>query len=101
VRCERLRRNARKLNRIDRIEIRAEITEAWQESGQDYVTACIGGSMVDYTRDEVTGGLVNGSNEIPKDVEEFWTFTRPAGLNVWMLSAIHASLVARHQGRES
>ena len=99
VRCDRLR-NARQVNRIDRIEIRAEITEAWQESNQDYVTACIGGSMVDYTVDEVTEGLVNGSSAIPKDVEEFWTFTRPAGLNFWMLSAIQTSLVARHQGRE-
>jgi predicted lipid-binding transport protein (Tim44 family) len=47
ARCDRLRRNVRQLNRIDRIEIRAEITEAWQESGQDYLTAYIGGSMVD------------------------------------------------------
>jgi len=87
VRCERSR-NARQVNRIEHIEIRAEITEAWQESDQDYVTAYIGGSMVDYIVDEVTGGLVNGSRAIPKDVEEFWTFTRPAGLNFWMLSAL-------------
>jgi len=99
VRCDRLR-NARQVNRIDRIEIRAEITEAWQESDRDYVTAYIGGSMVDYTVDEVTDGLVNGSSAIPKDVEEFWTFTRPGGLNFWMLSAIQTCMVTRHQGRE-
>lgn len=97
VRCDRLRK-ARQLNRIDRIEIRAKITEAWQESDQDYVTAYINGSMVDYTVDEVTDGLVNGSRAIPKDVEEFWTFTRPAGLNFWMLSAIQPSWVTRHPG---
>jgi predicted lipid-binding transport protein (Tim44 family) len=94
VRCDRLR-NARHLNRVDHIEIRAEITEAWQESAQDYVTAYIGGSMVDYTVDESTDGLVNGSPAIPRDVEEFWTFTRPAGLNFWMLSAIQTSAVTR------
>jgi predicted lipid-binding transport protein (Tim44 family) len=98
VRCDRLRK-ARHVNHIDRIEIRAEITEAWQESDQDYVTAYIGGSMIDYTVDEATNGLVNGSSAIPKNVEEFWTFTRPAGLNFWMLSAIQTSLVARHPGR--
>lgn len=91
VRCDRLR-TARQLDRIDRIEIRAEITEAWQESDQDYVTAYIGGSMIHYTVDEVTDGLVNGSRAIAKDVEEFWTFTRPAGLNFWMLSGIQTSL---------
>lgn len=99
ARCGRLRQ-ARQLNRIGWIEIRAEITEAWQESDQDYVTAYIAGSMVDYIVDEVTDGLVNGSSAIPKDVEEFWTFTRPAGLNFWMLSAIQTSSVTRHQGRE-
>jgi predicted lipid-binding transport protein (Tim44 family) len=93
VRCDRLR-NAGLLNRIDRVEIRAEITEAWQERDQDYVTACIGGSMVDYIVDEVTGGLVTGSSAIPKNVEEFWTFTRPAGLNFWMLSAIQTRPLA-------
>ena len=82
---------AGRLNRIDGIEIRAEITEAWQESDQDYVTAYISGSMIDYTVDAMTDGLVNGSRAIPKDVEEFWTFTRPAGLNFWMLSAIQTS----------
>ncbi len=99
VRCDRLR-DARRSNRIDRIEIRAEITEAWQEHDQDYVTAYIGGSMVDYTVDEATGSLVNGSSAIPKDVEEFWTFTRPAGLNPWMLSAIQTSWITRPPGRE-
>jgi predicted lipid-binding transport protein (Tim44 family) len=98
VRCDRLRK-ARHVNHIDCVEIRAEITEAWQESDQDYVTAYVGGSMIDYTRDEATNGFVNGSRAIPRDVEEFWTFTRPAGLNFWMLSAMQTSLVTRHQGR--
>jgi predicted lipid-binding transport protein (Tim44 family) len=90
VRCDRLR-SARQSNRVDRIEIGAEITEAWQEGDRDYVTAYIGGSMIDYTVDEATDGLVNGSRAIPKDIEEFWTFTRRAGLNFWMLSAVQTS----------
>src|SRR5688572_18405844 len=69
----------------------AEITEAWQESGRDYATAYIDGSIVDYTVDEVTHRLVDGSRTAPKDIEEFWTFTRPAGLNFWMLSAIRTA----------
>jgi predicted lipid-binding transport protein (Tim44 family) len=78
-------------DRVERIEITAEITEAWQESGRDYATAYIDGSIVDYTVDEVTHRLVDGSRTVPKDIEEFWTFTRPAGLNFWMLSAIRTA----------
>jgi predicted lipid-binding transport protein (Tim44 family) len=88
--CDRLR-DTGQANRVERIEITAEITEAWQESGRDYVTAYIGGSIVDYTVDEVNDSLVHGSRTIPRDIEEFWTFTRPAGLNFWMLSAIQSS----------
>ena len=88
--CERLR-SVRRSNHVDEVEIHAEITEAWQESGRDYVTAYIDGSMLDYTVEEVGDGLVDGSRTIPRAVEEFWTFTRPAGLNFWMLSAIQAS----------
>jgi predicted lipid-binding transport protein (Tim44 family) len=89
-RCDRLR-SARQSNRVERIEIGAEITEAWQEHDRDYVTAYIGGSMIEYTVDEATAGLVDGSRAIPKDVEEFWTFTRRAGLNFWMLAAVQTS----------
>jgi hypothetical protein len=88
--CDRLQ-SARRANRVEEIEISAEITEAWQERGQDYVTAYIRGSIVDYTVDEVSGALVDGSRTMPKGVEEFWTFTRPAGLNFWMLSGIQTS----------
>ena len=90
VQCDRLR-GSRRSNRVEEIEIRAEITEAWQESGRDYVTAYISGSMVDYTVDDVSDALVDGSRTKPRRVEEFWTFTRPAGLNFWMLSAIQTS----------
>ena len=85
--CDRLR-DTGQTNRVERIEITAEITEAWQDSDRDYVTASIGGSIIDYTVDQVNDSLVHGSRTIARNVEEFWTFTRPAGLNFWMLSAI-------------
>ena len=88
--CERLR-NAHRVNHADEIEITAEITEAWQENGRDYVTANIRGSIVDYTVDATSDVLVDGSRTIPRTVDEFWTFARPAGLNFWMLSAIQAT----------
>ena len=65
--CERLRASGRS-NRVDEIEVRAEITEAWQESGRDYVTAYIAGSMLDYTVDEATDALVDGSKTVLENV---------------------------------
>jgi predicted lipid-binding transport protein (Tim44 family) len=88
--CSRLRKVGQ-ADRVERIEVTAEITEAWQESGRDYATAYIDGSIVDYTVDEVTDRLIHGSRTVPKAIEEFWTFTRPAGLNFWMLSAIRTA----------
>jgi predicted lipid-binding transport protein (Tim44 family) len=88
--CSRLRKIGQ-ADRVERIEITAEITEAWQESGRDYATANIDGSIVDYTVDEVTHSLIHGSRTVPRHIEEFWTFTRPAGLNFWMLSAIQTA----------
>jgi predicted lipid-binding transport protein (Tim44 family) len=88
--CDRLR-SLRHAAHVEEIEIRAQVTEAWHENGRDYVTAYIDGSMLDYTAEEVTGVLVEGSMTVPEAVEAFWTFTRPAGLNPWMLSAIQTA----------
>lgn len=76
---------------VEQIEVRAQVTEAWHEDGRDYVTAYIAGTMLNYTFDARTDALVGGSRTILEDVEAFWTFTRPAGLNPWMLSAIQAA----------
>ena len=85
--CDRLRA-ACQTNRMDAIDVRtAEVTEAWQESGQDYVTAYLAGSLADYTVDDATGAVVTGARTA-QDFEEFWTFTRPVGPHPWRLSAI-------------
>jgi predicted lipid-binding transport protein (Tim44 family) len=89
--CDRLRA-ARQTNRVEQLDIRrAEVSEAWQESGRDYVTVYIASSMLDYTVDDATGGVADGSKTVPQQVEEFWTFTRPVGAGAWKLSAIQSS----------
>jgi predicted lipid-binding transport protein (Tim44 family) len=89
ARCDRLR-SLGHASHVGEIEVRAEVTEAWHEDGRDYVTAYIAGSMLDYTVDD-TGVLMTGSKTVPANVETFWTFTRPAVLDPWMLSAIQTS----------
>ena len=79
----------RRVNRLENIAVRSvEPVEAWQESGQDYITTLIYANLLDYTTDDATGAVVAGSKSEPVKFEEYWTFTRPAGNNQWQLSAI-------------
>jgi predicted lipid-binding transport protein (Tim44 family) len=83
---------ARQTNYVGSIDIeQADVTEAWQENGQDYVTVYFNGKLIDYTVDDQTGNVVNGSKTQPQPFEEFWTFARPVGPNPWRLSAIQTA----------
>jgi predicted lipid-binding transport protein (Tim44 family) len=89
--CDRLRA-ARQTNRVEKIDLRsADVTEAWQEGGQDFVTVRLTGSMLDYTVDDASAAVVDGSRSTPVEVDEYWTFSRPVGPNRWKLSAIQTA----------
>ncbi len=80
----------KQINRLENIAVRnVEISEAWQESGQDYITASIYANLLDYTTDDTTGAVVAGSKTEPIKFEECWTFVRPVGNHPWQLSAIN------------
>ena len=86
--AEKLKRE-KKINKLDNIAVRStDISEAWQESGKDYITVRFYANLLDYTVDEATGRVVGGSKTDPVKFEEYWTFTRPVGPNPWQLSAI-------------
>ena len=79
----------KQVNRLENIAVRSvEISEVWQEAGQDYITTLIYANLLDYTTDDATGSVVAGSKTEPVKFEEYWTFTRPVGNNPWKLSAI-------------
>ena len=80
----------RQINKLENITVRSvELTEAWQEQGQDYITVRLLANLLDYTVDEPTGKTVDGSDSAPVKFEEFWTWVRPVGRNEWRLSAIN------------
>ncbi len=86
--CDQLRAQ-RRVNRLENVAVRSvEVTEAWQESGQDFVTVRYLASLLDYTTDESSTQVVDGSRTEPVKFEEYWTFTRPVGAGPWRLSAI-------------
>lgn len=86
--CDRLKADG-KVNRLENIAVReALVTEAWQESGQDFVTVHFLASLLDYTTDESGARVLEGSRTEPVKFEEYWTFARPVGPSAFRLSAI-------------
>jgi predicted lipid-binding transport protein (Tim44 family) len=80
----------KQINRLENIAVRSvDITEAWQDSGADFVTVRVYANLLDYNVDEITGQVTSGSKTEPVKFEEYWTFTRPVGDNPWKLSAIN------------
>jgi predicted lipid-binding transport protein (Tim44 family) len=89
---ERLRLE-RRINRLENIAVRtAEVTEAWQESGQDFITVHFLASLLDYTIEETSNQVIAGSRTEPVKFEEYWTFVRPVGSHAWKLSAIQQAV---------
>ena len=85
--CAELRAQ-RRINRLENIAVRStDVTEAWQEQGQDFVTIAFVANVLDYSTDE-SGQVVDGSRTEPVRFGEYWTFVRPVGPNAWRLSAI-------------
>jgi predicted lipid-binding transport protein (Tim44 family) len=88
-------RSKRQVNKLENITIRSvELTEAWQEQGNDYITVRLLANLLDYTVDENTGEVVDGSDSIPVKFEEFWTWVRPVGRDPWRLSAVNQTELA-------
>ncbi|HTK92039.1 MAG TPA: Tim44 domain-containing protein [Verrucomicrobiae bacterium] len=86
--CDQLRAQ-RRVNRLENVAVRAvDLTEAWQERGQDFVSVRFLASLLDFTTDESGTQVIEGSRTEPVKFEEYWTFTRPVGLGAWRLSAI-------------
>ena len=82
-------KSEKKINRLDNVAVRSvDISEVWQESGQDYITVKFLANLLDYTIDESTKQVLSGSRTEPVKFEEYWTLTRPVGKNAWKLSAI-------------
>lgn len=86
--CDQLRAHGR-INRLENIAVRSvDVTEAWQESGQDFVTVRFLANLLDFTTDESGSRVIEGSRTEPVKFEEYWTFTRPVGPGNWRLTAI-------------
>lgn len=77
------------INKLESIAIRkADIVAAGNTGTEDFVTVGFTANLLDYTVDETTGDLVDGSMTQPVKFDEKWTWARPAGANDWKLEGI-------------
>jgi predicted lipid-binding transport protein (Tim44 family) len=88
-------RRRRRINRIENVAVRGtELTEAWQERGQEYATLRFRANVTDTTLDESTLEVLEGDPNEPVKFEESWTFVRRAdgssAGNPWKLTAIES-----------
>ena len=55
---------------------------------EDYITVLFTANLLDYTVDEHSGALVEGSMTEPVKFAEEWTWARPVGTENWLLEGI-------------
>jgi predicted lipid-binding transport protein (Tim44 family) len=77
------------INKLESISIRkVEIMAAGKENGEDFVTVLFTANLLDYTVDEHSNALVEGSMADPVKFAEEWTWARPIGTEAWKLEGI-------------
>ena len=78
-----------RLNKLESIAVRkVEITAAGSDNGEDFVTVFFTANLLDYTVDEKSGEVVEGSMTEPVKFAEQWTWSRPIRTENWKLEGI-------------
>ena len=77
------------VNRLENIAVRSvEILDSGREAGHEYVKIRFIANLLDYTVEEATGRVIEGSDQEPVKFQEIWTLARPEGTSQWKLYAI-------------
>jgi predicted lipid-binding transport protein (Tim44 family) len=77
------------INKLESIAIRnVEIVAAGSDGHEDFVTVQFTANLLDYTVDDQSGEVLDGSISTPVKFEEQWTWARPVGTEEWKLEGI-------------
>jgi predicted lipid-binding transport protein (Tim44 family) len=77
------------INKLESIAIRkVEVIEAGKQGNEDFVTVLFTANLLDYTVDDKTGDVVEGSKTDPVKFAEKWTWARPERTEDWKLEGI-------------
>lgn len=77
------------INKLESIAVRnLEIVQAGSDGREDFVTVLFSANLLDYTVDDKSGELVDGSMTTPIKFSEEWTWARLVGTEDWKLEGI-------------
>ena len=77
------------INKLESIAIRnVEIVAAGSDGHEDFVTVQFTANLLDYTVDDQSGEVLDGSVSTPVKFQEQWTWARPVGTEEWKLEGI-------------
>ncbi len=77
------------INKLESIAIRnLEIVQAGSDGREDFVTVHFSANLLDYTVNDKSGDLVEGSMTTPVKFNEEWTWARQVGTEGWKLEGI-------------
>ncbi len=77
------------INKLESIAVRkAEIVDAGSVNGEDFVTLLFTANLLDYTVDEKSGQVLEGSMTEPVKFAEKWTWARPVNTEAWKLEGV-------------
>ena len=77
------------INKLESISVRkVEAVAAGKENDEDFVTVLFTANLLDYTVDEQSDALVEGSMTEPVKFAEEWTWARPVGTEAWKLEGL-------------
>ncbi len=77
------------INKLESIAIRkVVIVDAGKQENEDFVTVLFTANLLDYTVDDKTGDVLEGSVSDPVKFAEKWTWARPVNTEEWKLEGI-------------
>lgn len=77
------------INKLESIAVRTlEIVQAGSDGREDFVTVLFSANLLDYTVDDTSGDLIDGSMTTPIKFNEEWTWARLVGTEEWKLEGI-------------
>ncbi len=80
----------KRINRLENISVRrVDVLDRWNENGAEFSKVRFTANLLDYTVDEVSGQVIEGSAYEPVKFEEDWIFTRTSGYAPWQLAGIN------------
>jgi len=77
------------INKLESIAVRGvKIVAAGSDGGEDFITVRFTANLLDYTVDDKTDELLEGSMTEPVKFDEKWTWARAVGTQDWKLEGI-------------